>query len=161
MENITKDPRPALGLTSIMAEPQTTKPRKFNVKFMIAGLIIVAAIALLAVSSFQANSMYYLTVPELKAQANADGPAFFEKTVRVSGPLHKESIDWNAKTMTLKFHINEGNDMFPVVFVGPIPDTLENGETVVVEGKYTREGTFTASNILVKCPSKYESEKTG
>ena len=51
--------------------------------------------------------------------------------------------------------------MFPVVFVGPIPDTMENGETVVVEGKYTREGVFNASNILVKCPSKYEPEKTG
>lgn len=158
MENVAQDARPALGLTSVMPEPKAVKPRKSKLKFMIAGLVVIAAITFLAISSFQSNSMYYLTVPELKAQANADGPAFFEKMVRVSGPLHKESIDWNAKTMTLKFHINEGNDMFPVVFVGPVPDTLENGETVVVEGKYTREGIFNAANILVKCPSKYEAE---
>lgn len=145
----------------ILPKVSVSKPRRVNVKFIAAGLVIVAAMAFLAISSFQSNSMYYLTVPELKAQAQADGAAFYDKMVRVSGPLHKESIDWNAKTLTLKFHINEGNEMFPVVFVGPIPDTMENGETVVVEGKYTPTGVFNASNILVKCPSKYEPEKSG
>ncbi|MDE3089063.1 MAG: cytochrome c maturation protein CcmE [Chloroflexota bacterium] len=145
----------------ILPKVSVSKPRRVNVKFIAAGLVIVAAMAFLAVSSFQSNSMYYMTVPELKAQAQADGAAFYDKMVRVSGPLHKESIDWNAKTLTLKFHINEGNEMFPVVFVGPIPDTMENGETVVVEGKYTREGVFNASNILVKCPSKYEPAQSG
>ncbi len=149
-------------MENVLVEPKVvSKPRKLNIKFVVAGLVIVAAIAFLAFASFQANSMYYLTVPELKAQASTEGPAFYDKMVRVSGPLHKESIDWNAKTMTLKFHINDGNDMFPVVFVGPVPDTMENGETVVVEGKYTREGVFNASNILVKCPSKYEPATTG
>jgi cytochrome c-type biogenesis protein CcmE len=149
-------------MENVMAEPKAgAKPRKMNVKFGIAGMVIVAAIAYLAISSFQSNSMYYLTVPELQAQAKAEGTAFYDKVVRVSGPLHKESIDWDAKTMTLKFHINEGSEMFPIVFVGPIPDTMQNGETVVVEGKYTRGGVFNASNILVKCPSKYEPEKSG
>ncbi len=145
----------------IVPKVSVSEPRRINFKFVAAGLVIVAAIGFLAVSSFQANSMYYMTVPELKAQAQAEGAPFFDKTVRVSGPLHKESIDWNAKTLTLKFHINDGNEMFPVVFVGPIPDTMENGETVVVEGKYTSEGVFNASNILVKCPSKYEAAPTG
>lgn len=146
---------------SILVPVLTPKAKTVKIKFrfVFVGLVVVAAMVFLAVSSFQDNSMYYLTVPELKAQARNDGVAFFDKMVRVSGPLHKQSIDWNAKAMTLKFHINEGGDMFPVVFVGPIPDTLENGETVVVEGKYTREGVFNASNILVKCPSKYEPEK--
>lgn len=58
----------------------------------------------------------YLTVPELKAQAQAEGAAFFERTVRVSGPLHKETLDWDAKTMTLKFHLAEGGEMFPANF---------------------------------------------
>ncbi len=148
-------------MENVLVEPKVREPSKLNAKFVIAGLVIVAAIAFLAISSFQSNSMYYLTVPELKAQAQADGPAFFDKMVRVSGPLHKESIDWNAKTMTLKFHINDGSEMFPVVYNGPVPDTMESGETVVVEGKYTREGVFNASTILVKCPSKYEPVKTG
>src|SRR5512146_926626 len=121
-------------MENTLVEPKSiAKPRQVKIKFILAGLVIVAAMAFLAVTSFQANSMYYLTVPELRTQAGAEGAAFFERTVRVSGPLHKESIDWNAKTMTLKFHINEGNDMFPVVYVGPVPDTMEQGESVVVE----------------------------
>ncbi len=149
-------------MENILVEPKSiAKPRQAKIKFILAGLVIVAAITFLAVTSFQSNSMYYLTVPELRAQAGAEGAAFFERTVRVSGPLHKESIDWSAKTMTLKFHINEANDMFPVVYVGPVPDTMEQGESVVVEGKYTPDGVFNASTILVKCPSKYEPEKQG
>ncbi len=136
-----------------------TKVRKSKLKFLIAGVLIVGAMVFMLYTSLESNAMYYLTVPELYAQAKADGAAFYDKMVRVSGPLHKESIDWNAKTMTLKFHIAEGSEMFPVAFVGPIPDTLENGETVVVEGKYAREGVFNATNILVKCPSKYDAEE--
>ena len=144
--------------TAIPRVTEAAKARKGNLKFISCGLIIVGAIVFLLISSFQSNAMYFLTVPEVKAQAKADGAAFYERTVRVSGPLHKESIDWNAKTLTLKFHIAEGNEMFPIAYVGPIPDTLENGETVVVEGKYARDGVFNATNILVKCPSKYETE---
>ncbi len=136
-----------------------TSPRRIKARFVIAGMLVLGAIAFLLISSFQSNAMYYLTVPELKTQAQTEGAAFYNRIVRVSGPLHKESIDWNAKTMTLKFHIVESGDMFPVAFVGPVPDTLQNGETVVVEGKYTSEGIFNATNILVKCPSKYEEEK--
>lgn len=147
-------------LPPTLAAP-TAKASEGNIKFILAGVVIVAAIAFLAISSFQSNSMYYLTVPELKAQAQAAGAAFYDKMVRVSGPLHKESIDWNAKTLTLKFHINDGSEMFPVVYVGPVPDTMENGETVVVEGKYTPAGVFNASTILVKCPSKYEPAPSG
>ncbi|MBI5029254.1 MAG: cytochrome c maturation protein CcmE [Chloroflexi bacterium] len=146
-------------MQATIPQPVAKKSSGLKPRFVVVIVVVIAAMAFLAISSFQENSMYYMTVPELKAQAQAEGAAFFDKMVRVSGPLHKESIDWNVKTLTLKFHIDEAGDMFPVVFVGPVPDTMENGETVVVEGKYTREGVFNATNILVKCPSKYEPEK--
>ncbi len=144
-----------------LSQPETavTKPRKGKLKFIIVGLFIVAAIAFLGVQSFQSNSMFYLTVPEVKAQAAKEGDAFYARQIRVSGPLHKESIDWNSKTMNLKFHLVDGTEMFPVEYNGVVPDTFHHSETVVAEGRYTREGVFQATNILVKCPSKYEGEK--
>ncbi len=145
--------------TVITPSISATPRRKIKTRFVVAGLMILGAITFLMISSFQSNAMYYLTVPELKTQAQTEGAAFYNRIVRVSGPLHKESIDWNARTMTLKFHIDENGDMFPVAYMGPVPDTLQNGETVVVEGKYTRDGIFNATNILVKCPSKYETEE--
>jgi cytochrome c-type biogenesis protein CcmE len=138
-----------------------TKPRKSKLKFVIAGMFIVGAIAFLGFQSFQSSSMFYLTVPELKAQAAKDGDAFYARQVRVSGALHQESIDWNLRTMELKFHLVDGADMFPVEFTGVAPDTFQHSETVVAEGRYTRAGVFQATNILVKCPSKYEPERKG
>ncbi len=146
--------------TMVLTPTMPAKPRrKLQTRFVIAGALVLGAITFLMISSFQSNAMYYLTVPEVKTQAQMEGAAFYNRIVRVSGPLHKESIDWNAKTMTLKFHIDESGDMFPIAYVGPVPDTLQNGESVVVEGKYTRDGIFNATNILVKCPSKYEAEE--
>ncbi len=48
--------------------------------------------------------------------------------------------------------------MLPVVYKGVKPDTFEQGESVVAEGRLGSDGVFQASNILVKCPSKYESQ---
>jgi cytochrome c-type biogenesis protein CcmE len=35
---------------------------------------------------------------------------------------------------------------------------MDKGESVVAEGRLGADGVFQASTILVKCPSKYESE---
>lgn len=137
------------------------KPAKSKIKFIVAGLFVALAIGLLAFSSFQSNSMFYLTVPELRAEAAKEGNAFYARDVRVSGPLHMESVDWNPKTMNLKFHITDGSEMLPVEYTGVMPDTFQHSETVVAEGRYTKQGVFQATNILVKCPSKYQPEKTG
>lgn len=144
--------------STLASKPAPIQKRKSPLKFILAFEAIAAAIIILAAQSFQSSAMFYLTVPELKAQAAAEGEAFYARQVRISGILHKESIDWNAKTMNLKFHLAEGGEMFPVEYTGVMPDTFHHSETVVAEGKYTRGGVFEAETILVKCPSKYEKE---
>ncbi len=143
--------------TDLSVAPVPKPKRSNSIKFFLAGAVIIAVIAFLAFQSFQSNSMYYLTVSEARAQAAAEGDAFYARQIRISGPLHKESIQWNAKAMDLRFHVEDGTDMLPVEYNGVAPDTMSEGESVVVEGKYTPAGTFIASNILVKCPSKYEA----
>jgi cytochrome c-type biogenesis protein CcmE len=44
-----------------------------------------------------------------------------------------------------------------VMYKGAIPNNFESSTSVVVTGKYTN-GVFRASDILTKCPSKYESQ---
>lgn len=137
----------------------TRRSKANRLKFIIAGLLIVSAMAVLAMQSFQSSAMFYLTVPELRAEAATEGDGFYARQVRISGALHTDSIDWNAKAMNLKFHITEGGDMLPVEYNGVMPDTFHHSETVVAEGRFTREGVFQATTILVKCPSKYETEQ--
>ena len=123
-------------------------------KFLIGGLLILGAIAYVTLSSFQANVIYYLTLKELNAQrASVVG-----QPIRVNAPLDKSSIQFDDKSLTLRFVLRDGDLSLPVVYKGVVPDTMGQGESVVVEGRLGADSIFQASTILVKCPSKYESE---
>jgi len=122
-------------------------------KFVIGALVILGAIAYVTFSSFQANAIYYLTLKELNAQRGS----LINQPVRINAPLDKSSIQFDANTLLLKFNLKDDNLVLPVVYKGVKPDTFEQGESVVAEGKLGPDGTFYATTILVKCPSKYES----
>ena len=122
-------------------------------KFFIGGLLILGAIAYVTISSFQTNAIYYLTLKELNAQRGS----LINQPVRVNAPLDKSSIQFDDKTLILKFNLKDDNLVLPVVYKGVKPDTFEQGGSVVAEGKLGQDGTFQASTLLVKCPSKYEA----
>lgn len=126
-------------------------------KFLIGGLLILGAIAYVTISSFQTNAIYYLTLKEMYAQRGS----LINQPVRINAPLDKSSIQFDDKTLTLRFNLKEDDLVLPVVYKGVKPDTFEQGESVVAEGKLGADGTFVASTILVKCPSKYESQTPG
>jgi len=119
-------------------------------KFIFGGAIIALAVGYLIVSSIGGSTAYYLTVEEVKAQ----GPS--ERIVRVAGTVVGETIEWNAQELMLKFEIADESGSLAMIYNGPRPDMLRDGAEVVVEGRYTERGSFEASNLLLKCPSKYE-----
>lgn len=127
---------------------------KARSKFIFGGAIIVLAVGYLIVSSIGGSTAYYLTVQEVKAQ----GPS--ERTVRVAGTVVGESIEWNAQALLLRFKIADDGGNLAVTYNGPRPDMLRDGAEAVVEGKYTEGDSFEASNLLLKCPSKYEEAAT-
>jgi cytochrome c-type biogenesis protein CcmE len=51
---------------------------------------------------------------------------------------------------------NHGTEL-KVVYKGAIPNNFESSTSVVVTGKF-QNGIFVASDILTKCPSKYEEQ---
>jgi cytochrome c-type biogenesis protein CcmE len=127
-----------------------------KLKFLIAGILILGAVAFVTFTSLQSNAIYYLNLKELNAQRGS----IINQPVRVNAPLDKSSIQFDDKTLTLKFNLVEDKYVLPVVYKGVVPDTMDKGESVVAEGKLGQDGTFYASTLLVKCPSKYETEPT-
>ncbi len=123
-------------------------------KFFIGGAVIVLTVGYLIVSSIGGSTAYYLTVEEVKAQ----GPS--ERPVRVAGTVVEDSIEWNAQELLLRFEIADDSGSLAVTYKGPRPDMLRDGAEAIVEGKYVGEGSFEASNLLLKCPSKYEEAAT-
>ena len=124
-----------------------------KVKFIVAALIVLLVIGYLLYAGLQGSVVYYRTVSEIKAEgASLDG-----EEVRVSGQLVKDSIEWDAGNLILKFTITDGTEDLLVVYEGPVPDTFWKSTEIIVEGACMPSGVFEAHTILLKCPSKYEA----
>ena len=77
-----------------MQEDAAVKPAApFRLKFIIAGLLIVAAIVVLVISSTQANAQYFLTVEEL----NQRGASMAGKDIRMSGAVLGDTIAYDPQ----------------------------------------------------------------
>lgn len=128
--------------------------RSSNVKFILGGVVIVAALAWLGFVGFQESKSYYITVDEFyQMQGELQG-----KTLKVAGDVVEGSIDRSAST--LEFTIGQQGRTLRVKYVGHdvIPDTFKDGSKAVVEGTVAKDGVFQARHIEAKCASKYEAE---
>ncbi len=125
-----------------------------NKKLIIGGLIILLVVAYLFWSGMKDSSVYFLTVEEFFAQIDRmEG-----KGTRINGDIVPGSIKWDAPSLLLTFQLGGGNNVLNVRHTGVAPDTFQEGLSVVVEGKY-ENGTFNATQIMTKCPSKYEAKR--
>jgi cytochrome c-type biogenesis protein CcmE len=147
-----------------------------RMKFVIGGLLIVAAIVYLIYSSTAASAQYFLTVEEVATK----GDDIYERDLRISGAVIGDTIQYDPQTLTLKFtvaHIpgdnNEIEEQGGLAFVlhdavenpgavlevehnGPMPDLLQNEAQAIMTGRMGEDGVFYADELLLKCPTKYE-----
>jgi len=134
----------------------TVRRRGKQTKFIIGGAVIVAAVAFLIYSSMGGSTLFYMTVDELKSQG-AEGVG---KKVRVAGLVVGDTIQWDEKKLDLRFEIQDAGGRLAVAYHGLRPDMLQDAAEAVVEGKLNSQGIFEASNLMLKCPSKYEEAAT-
>jgi len=146
-------------------------------KFFLGGALILAAVVYLIFSSTQASAEYFMTVDEVKAE----GAAAVGKSLRLSGAVLGDTIQYDAETLTLTFdvaHVSGDNaeieaqgglasvlfqavndpsrQRVTVVYVGPKPDLLRGEAQAIMTGKLDADGVFYADELLLKCPTKYE-----
>jgi len=146
-------------------------------KFLFGGLLIVAAIIYLIISSTQASAQYFLTIEELMAK----GDSVADRQLRVSGAVIGDSIQYDPQTMTLTFTIahlpgdnkeieaqgglaavlhaaveDPNRARLQVVYSREKPDLLRHEAQAIVTGRMGADGVFQAEELLLKCPTKYE-----
>jgi len=161
-----------------MSEPTAppTNPA-IRVKFIIGGVLIIAAVIYLIVSSTQANAQFFFTVEEALARKDE----ILDRNLRLSGAVVGDSIAYDPQTLTLTFEIahipgdnpeieaqgglamalhkavnDPASQRLSVVYVGPKPDLLQHEAQAIVTGRLGEDGTFYADELLLKCPTKYE-----
>lgn len=83
------------------------------------------------------------------------------KQVKVGGTVVAGS--WDKKSNPMRFTIRGEKDTenagptLKVVFTGTVPSTFGDGVVAIVTGKLAPGGTVEATDMITKCPSKYES----
>jgi len=118
-------------------------------------LVVGGVFVYLLVSSFSGDSMvYYKTVDELLA----DRARLENRPIRINGLLVDGSISRRPGTDEYRFTLTKNGAQLAVTYRGILPETMLPGREIVVEGALKPGGNeFAATEILTKCPSKYES----
>jgi cytochrome c-type biogenesis protein CcmE len=148
-----------------------------RVKFVIGGLLILAAVIYLIASSTKASAEYFLTLKELQAK----GQSMVGQNLRISGAVVGDTIQYDPKTLTLTFMVadmpGDNNEIeaqgglaavlhqavidpnrtrLEVVYNGAKPDLLRDEAQAIMTGHLAADGKFYADELLLKCPTKYQ-----
>ncbi|MBN2003611.1 MAG: cytochrome c maturation protein CcmE [Anaerolineae bacterium] len=144
--------------------------------FIIAGLLILAAVLYLLINSTGDAAHYYLTVAEvLRLDAAAQ-----QRAITVSGAVLDGSIVYDEPGV-LNFTIvqipgdpheieragglepaihaalNDSDaPVLDIVYRGSPPDMLRPEAQAIVSGRLGADGRFYADELRLKCPSRYE-----
>jgi cytochrome c-type biogenesis protein CcmE len=131
-------------------------PRKLAAKIA-AVVIILGAFGYLIYGGIGGNLVYFLTPGELLAK----GPSAIDMPVRLGGQIVPGSVTWNAEKLDLRFRVTDGSKEVPVRATGAPPQMFRPGIGVVVEGRYARDGTFQATNLMVRHSNEYRAPAPG
>ena len=125
--------------------------RPIRLYLVIAGAIFL--VLFLIGSGLQDTMVYYVTVKELKLEAQN----YTGQGLRINGTVVEESLIEKNGT-SFEFAIREGEDEMLVKYDGILPDTFKENHDVLIEGRYLGNGTFQAEQVFTKCASKYDAE---
>lgn len=139
-------------------------------KFLAGGGVLLAIVAILVLSGTLAGARYFLSVDTVVNDASYVG-----KSVRLTGAVLGDSIDYDAETGDLSFTIAHVPDQFDDLAVAlhesvsdptrnrvtivmknqVMPDLLQHEAQAILTGKIAEDGTFYATELNLKCPSRF------
>ena len=120
---------------------------------MLATITIAAALVYLLYGGIGDNLVYFLTPGELLAR----GEPAYDAPVRIGGQVVPGSVQWEAKTLDLRFTLTDGTKSVAVHARTAPPTMFRPGMGVVVEGRYTRSGVFESHTLMVKHSNEYRA----
>jgi len=146
-------------------------------KFLIGGGMILAAVFYLIFSATSASAERFMTVDEMLAET----PEIVGDSLRITGAVIGDTIQYNPGTLTLTFEIAHAPADFQeieeqgglakvlydavndstrarvkVIYIGVKPDLLRTEAQAIMTGKLDENGIFHADELLLKCPTRYE-----
>lgn len=138
-----------------LVHPPSSKRRA---KFAIGGLAVIAiVVGLIAWAMTRPGATaFYLTVSEVRSEGTT------AENFRVNGNVVPDSLSRDGTTTS--FSITDGVTDLPIVTDETLPDAFwtaydndPSAVEIVAQGNYDGH-TFSASQVLAKCPSKFKAK---
>ena len=118
---------------------------------IVTSLVIVGG-AIAVCFAFVSNASPYGDFAEAKINHS--------DSMHVAGTIMKETLKTDLRHGTIQFNMkDEKGLMMPVVYDGPPPANIEDAVKVVAIGG-VQGSEFHSNKLLIKCPSKYEAQKS-
>jgi len=141
------------------ATPVRHRPRK-ELGLLLAVLVMAGGILVLVMTSFNEAAIYSKGVDEV-VQHGAD---LQSKNLRVQGTLVKGTLVRRESPCEYRFRLKKNGSELGVSYPQcMVPDTFrdvpEMDVDVTATGKLAADGHFQASEIMAKCPSKYDMKQ--
>ncbi len=157
-------------------EKRKARPAQGRWKFLVGGVVLLFIIGYLVFSGTMIGARYFITVEEV-----VNNPQYVGQTVRISGAVIGSTIDYDPVTGRLNFTIahipSQYDDLATVlheVANDPSalrlqiameeetkPDLLQHEAQAIISGQMGADGVFYATELLLKCPSRFQENTPG
>ncbi|MBC8225008.1 cytochrome c maturation protein CcmE [Candidatus Bathyarchaeota archaeon] len=123
----------------------------FPKKYGVVAVFLVAS-AFLAYNGLSTYVNPYISVTQILSKPDR----YIGRDIQVIGVPDFDSVAPEEGGI-VKFDIEDEGKRLSVVFQGSLPQNFDQSTQVVVIGSVTSDGYIESDQLLVKCPSKYES----
>ncbi len=156
-ESNDRQDRDPISEPEVSSTARTSTLMSPRAKLGVAFVLVAGALIYFAFTAFQGATVSYLSV----AQALADSPTAIDRQVGVIGKLVQDSYVRDADGLTARFSIKDedGAEELEITYKGEIGQVFVNDHSeIILQGQKLVNGSFTADNLTVRCPSKYLTE---
>lgn len=157
-------------------QPTVSTKSGGRVKFIIGGVLMLAAVVFLIATNLTSQQEYFMTINDMMSrQGELTG-----RNIRISGVVLGDTIEYDGQTLSFVIahvpdsvaEIDEEGGLAKVLheaairtdtervqvvlYDEPKPDMLKDEAQAIVTGTLGDDGIFYADELLLKCPSHYE-----
>ncbi len=126
------------------------KSRHKRLILIVAGLAALGLAAMLVLSAFKKNLVFFFTPTQILAGEAPQGTNF-----RMGGLVEAGSLSRQPDGVTVSFMVTDTARHIRVNYRGILPDLFKEGKGVVVQGKLSGNALFIAEDVLAKHDENY------
>ena len=125
-------------------------PRRKRILAVFAILVGMALAAMLILTAFEQNLMYFYSPSEV-----VQGEAPAGRKFRIGGMVVAGSVMRETDSLAVRFDLTDTAQIVTVKYEGILPDLFREGQGIVANGTLNPEGEFIAAEVLAKHDENY------